>query len=67
MTSQWWTVTLRADGNRYAHINVSAPDEDSAIDSACQIELAPRRSVVSVKIMCRKNDMFHVDCPCGSC
>ena len=49
MTSLWWTVTLRADGDRYAHINVSALDEDGAIDAACQIELAPRRSVVSVK------------------
>ena len=49
MADIWWTVTLRADGNRYAHVNVSAPDEDAAIDAACQIELAPRRSVISVK------------------
>lgn len=49
MTSIWWTVTLRADGNRYAHVNVTGENEDAAIDAACQIELAPRRSVVSVK------------------
>jgi hypothetical protein len=49
VTNQWWTVTLRADGDRYAHVNVSTLDEDSAIDAACQIELAPRRSVISVE------------------
>lgn len=42
-----WRVTLRADGNRYAHLIVSAPDVECAESEACRIELAPRRSVVS--------------------
>jgi hypothetical protein len=32
-----WTVTLRANnGDEYTHVNVSAPDEASAIDIAIQ-------------------------------
>lgn len=41
-----WRVTLRADGNRYAHLIVSAPDVECAESEACRIELAPRRSVI---------------------
>jgi hypothetical protein len=37
MTNQWWTVTLRANnGDEYTHVNVSAPDEASAINVAIQ-------------------------------
>lgn len=42
-----WRVTLRADGDRFAHLIVSAPDVECAESEACRIELAPRRSVVS--------------------
>jgi hypothetical protein len=48
MERMLWKVTLRADGGRYAHLIVSGVTEDDAIGAACQIELAPRRSVVSV-------------------
>lgn len=41
-----WRVTLRADGGRYAHLIVSAPDVECAESEACRIELAPRRSVI---------------------
>lgn len=44
-----WTVVLRADGGTYRHLIVSAENEDGAMDAACTIELAPLRSVVSVK------------------
>ena len=44
-----WKVTRRADGGRYAHLIVSGMTEDDAIEAACNIELAPRRSVVSVE------------------
>ena len=44
-----WRVTLRADGDRYAHLIVSAPDVECAESEACRIELAPRRSVVKVE------------------
>lgn len=48
MNNIWWKVTLRADGNRYAHLVVRADTEEDAITQACNIELAPRRSVVKV-------------------
>ena len=44
-----WKVTLRADGGRYAHLIVSGESGEEAIQTACNIELAPRRSVVSVE------------------
>lgn len=44
-----WMVTLQADDRTYRHIVVSASCEDDAIDSACNVELAPRRSVVGIK------------------
>jgi len=43
-----WKVTLRADGGTYRHLIVSGVTEDDAMEAACQIELAPRRSVVKV-------------------
>ena len=43
-----WTVTLRADGGTYPRVIVSARTEDEARQAACDIELAPLRSVVSV-------------------
>ena len=50
MTSQWWRVTLHhRDSNTYPRIIVSAACEDDAMTQACNIELAPRRSVVSVE------------------
>jgi len=48
MGNTWWKVTLRADGGRYAHLVVRANTEEDAIKQACNIELAPRRSVVKV-------------------
>ena len=48
MNNTWWRVTLRADGNRYAHLVVRAETEQDAVTQACNIELAPRRSVVEV-------------------
>jgi hypothetical protein len=44
-----YRVTLRADGGTFPRIIVSATSEDDAIVQACQIELAPRRSVLSVE------------------
>ena len=44
-----WKVTLKADGDRLGRIIVSAPDEETAARYACDIELAPRRSVISVE------------------
>ena len=50
MTSQWWQVTLHhRDSGTYPRIIVSAATEDDAMTQACMIELAPRRSVVSVE------------------
>ena len=50
MTSQWWRVTLHhRDSGTYPRIIVSGATEDDAITQACNIELAPRRSVVSVE------------------
>ena len=50
MTSQWWRVTLHhRDSNTYPRIIVSGATEDDAMTQACMIELAPRRSVVSVE------------------
>lgn len=46
VVNRLWRVTLRADGDRYAHLIVSAPDVECAESEACRIELAPRRSVV---------------------
>ena len=46
MVNRLWLVTLRADGGRFAHLIVSAPDVECAESEACRIELAPRRSVV---------------------
>jgi hypothetical protein len=43
-----WKVTLRADGGRYAHLIVTGENEEDAMEAACRIELAPRRSVLSV-------------------
>jgi len=43
-----WTVTLRADGGTYRHLIVTGVTEDDARQAACDIELAPLRSVVSV-------------------
>jgi hypothetical protein len=48
MERKLWKVTLRADGGRYAHLIVSGETEEDAMVAACDIELAPRRSVVSV-------------------
>jgi hypothetical protein len=48
MERSLWKVTLRADGGRYAHLIVSGETEEDAMVAACDIELAPRRSVVSV-------------------
>lgn len=45
-----WKVTLRADGGTYRHLIVSAGSEDDAMMAACNIELAPKRSVVSANI-----------------
>ena len=36
------------DSGTYPRVIVSAPNEDAAIVAACNIELAPLRSVVSV-------------------
>ena len=44
-----WTVTLRADGGTYRHLIVTGTTEEDAIVAACNIELAPRRSVVKVE------------------
>ena len=49
VVNRLWRVTLRADGDRYAHLIVSAPDVECAESEACRIELAPRRSVVKVE------------------
>ena len=43
-----YRVTLSADGGTFRHIIVSAEDEQDAIRQACDIELAPRRSVVQI-------------------
>ena len=43
-----WTVVLRADGGTYRHLIVTGVTEDDARQAACDIELAPLRSVVSV-------------------
>ena len=48
MDRSLYRVTLRADGGTYRHLIVSATCEDDAIVAACNIELAPRRSVVKV-------------------
>jgi hypothetical protein len=48
MNKTWWKVTLRADSGRYAHLVVRADTVEDAITQACNIELAPRRSVVKV-------------------
>ena len=37
------------DSGTYPRIIVSAPSEEAAIVAACNIELAPRRSVVKVE------------------
>lgn len=50
MTDTWWRVTLHhRDSGTYPRIIVSAACEDDAMTQACNIELAPRRSVVSVE------------------
>jgi len=49
MTPNLWRVTLRADGGTYRHLIVSGDTVDAAIVAACNIELAPRRSVVKVE------------------
>ena len=46
-----YRVTLRADGGTYRHLIVSATCEDDAIVAACNIELAPKRSVVKVSVV----------------
>jgi hypothetical protein len=46
--NKMWKVTLKADNDRYAHLIVTGKDRVEAIEAACQIELAPARSVVSV-------------------
>lgn len=51
MDRSLWKVTLRADGGTYRHLIVSAASEDDAIVAACNIELAPRRSVVKVSMV----------------
>ena len=48
MDRRLWTVTLRADGGTYRHLIVTGVTEDDAKQAACDIELAPLRSVVSV-------------------
>jgi hypothetical protein len=48
MTPNLWRVTLRADGGTYRHLIVSGDTIDAAIVAACNIELAPKRSVVKV-------------------
>jgi hypothetical protein len=48
--SRLYRVTFfHHDGRTYPRIIVSATSEDDAIVQACQIELAPRRSVLSVE------------------
>ena len=50
MTDTWWRVTLHhRDSGTYPRIVVRGADEDDAMTQACMIELAPRRSVVSVE------------------
>ena len=43
-----WKVTLRADGGTYRHLIVTGETEEDAKRAACDIELAPSRSVVKV-------------------
>jgi hypothetical protein len=43
-----WKVTLRADGGTYRHLIVTGQNEEEAKQAACNIELAPLRSVVKV-------------------
>lgn len=43
-----WKVTLRADGGTYRHLIVTGRTEHEAMVAACDIELAPLRSVVKV-------------------
>jgi hypothetical protein len=43
-----WRVTLRADGGTYRHLIVTGATVHEATQTACNIELAPLRSVVKV-------------------
>lgn len=51
MDRSLYRVTLRADGGTYRHLIVSATCEQDAIVAACNIELAPKRSVVKVSMV----------------
>jgi hypothetical protein len=48
MKPQLWRVTLRADGGTYRHLIVTGANVHEATQAACNIELAPLRSVVKV-------------------
>jgi len=48
MKPQLWRVTLRADGGTYRHLIVTGATLFEATQTACNIELAPLRSVVKV-------------------
>ena len=48
MEPKHWRVTLRADGGTYRHVIVTGATVHEATQSACNIELAPLRSVVKV-------------------
>lgn len=50
-----WKVTLRADGGTYRHLIVTGRTEDEAMVAACDIELAPLRSVVKVEAYSEDN------------
>jgi hypothetical protein len=43
-----WAVKLRADNGTYPRLIVSADTPERAMKVACNIELAPLRSVISV-------------------
>jgi hypothetical protein len=44
-----WVVKLRSDSGTYPRLIVSADSAEHAMRVACNIELAPLRSVVSVE------------------
>ena len=44
-----WVVKLRSDSGTFPRLIVSADSAENAMKVACNIELAPLRSVVSVE------------------
>ncbi len=54
-----WEVKLRADNGTYPRLIVSADTREQAIKAACNIELAPLRSVKSVAEYGNDPDMIN--------